>query len=229
MKRCEMCSSTVLAEVPDGVHWHGPADLIPLIRPLSGFVRWPGNPREGDVGAIAESFRRFGQQKPVVVQASSMQVAAGNHAVDAMLSLRWTHGAGVVSSLSDEDARAYLIADNRTAELGTYNDEALAIMLRKLAQEGNLRGTGYDGDDVDEFLKRIDREAAKVKPEIEFTEELMEEHNYVVLYFDNALDWNMAMTKLGIETVKAPDATETYERRGVGRILRGVDVLGRIP
>jgi ParB-like chromosome segregation protein Spo0J len=192
-------------------------------------VRWPGNPRQGDVGALSESFRRFGQQKPVVVQESSRQVAAGNHAIDAMEALRWTHGAGVMSPLSDEDARAYLIADNRTAELGTYDEEALGIMLKKLAQEGNLRGTGYDGDDVDEFLKRMANDEGKVRAEVEFSEELMEEHNYVVLYFDNALDWTSAMSKLGIETVKAPDATDSYDRRGVGRIVRGVDVISRIP
>lgn len=229
-RKCPACGSGVWDQgvLPDGVHWHGPAPLLPLLRPLEEFVRWPGNPRQGDVGAISESFRRFGQQKPVVVQESSGQIAAGNHAVDAMLALRWTHGAGVWSPLSDEDARAYLIADNRTAELGSYDEEALGSMLRKLAQEGNLRGTGYDGDDVDDFLKRLDREAV-AKPEVEFSEELMEEHSYLVLYFDNALDWASAQSKLGIVPVKAPDSTDTYERRGVGRILRGVDVISRIP
>ena len=51
----------------------------------------------------------------------------------------------------------------------------------------------------------------------------------MVLYFDNDLDWNAARTKLGIETVRAPDATETYDRRGIGRILRGADILRMIP
>lgn len=230
-RKCPACGSEVWSDpVPvEGIHWHGPGDLLPLLRPLSEFTRWPGNPRQGDVGAIAESFRRFGQQKPIVVQSSSGQVAAGNHAVDAMGALRWTHGAGVMSDLTDEDARAYLIADNRTAELGTYDETALGEMLKRLAQEGNLRGTGYDGDDVDEFLKRLDREAGRVQPEIEFSQELLEEHNYVVLYFDNELDWASAQSKLGIETVKAPDATDTYERKGVGRIIRGVDVIARLP
>lgn len=232
-KRCPVCHSSVwpgdAVDLPEGVHWHGPADLLPLLRPLEEFVRWPGNPRQGDVGALSESFRRFGQQKPVVVQESSKQVAAGNHAIDAMTSLRWSHGAGVMSPLSDEDARAYLIADNRTAELGSYDEEALGAILRDLAKTGNLQGTGYDGDDVDDFLRKLDSESKKERPEISFSEELMESHNYLVLYFDNEIDWNSACSKLGIETVKAPDATETYDRRGVGRILRGVDVLRMIP
>lgn len=233
MKRCSVCGSGVWPEgeaplLPDGVHWHGPRALLPLLQPLEEFIPWPGNPRQGDVGALVESFRRFGQQKPVVVQEATQQVAAGNHAIAAMKALRWSHGAGVLSPLSDEDAEAYLIADNRTAELGAYDDEALGTMLRKLASDGNLRGTGYDGDDVDDFLKRLQKDAG-IKPEVAFSEELLEEHNYVVLYFDNALDWASALSKLGLETVKAPDATDSYDRRGVGRIVRGVDVIERLP
>lgn len=229
-KQCPACGSRVWDQgvLPEGMHWHGPSDLLPLLRPIDSFVKWPGNPRQGDVGALAESFRRFGQQKPVVVQESTKQVAAGNHAIDSMMALRWSHAAGVYSPLSDEDARAYLIADNRTAELGTYDDELLGAMLERLAREGNLAGTGYDGDDVDAFLKRV-AEDNRVAPEIEFSDELMEAHNYLVLYFDNEIDWTSACSKLGIETVKAPDATDTYDRRGVGRIIRGVSVISRIP
>lgn len=198
--------------------------------PIDSVSSWPGNPRQGDVGAIAESLRRFGQQKPIVVQESSRYIVAGNHLWLGAKALGWSEIAANVEAMDDKTAEAYLIADNRTSELGSYDDEALATMLRKIAQEGNLRGTGYDGDDVDEFLRRIETEnAGRVDAELEFASELLESHNYVVLYFDNELDWNSAKTKLRIETVRAPDATETYDRRGVGRILRGVDVLRMIP
>jgi hypothetical protein len=227
--RCERCGSTFEPPpLPEGVHWHGATSLVDLLEEAPSLIRWPGNPRQGDVGAISESLRRFGQQKPVVVQEATRQIAAGNHLHDAVRALGWTHVAAVVSPFDDRDAQAFLIADNRTAELGTYDDESLGDFLRRLAQEGNLRGTGYDGDDVDDFLKGLARED-KVKPELAFSQELLESHNYVVLYFENDLDWNLAKTKLGIETVLAPDATETYDRKGQGRIIRGVDVIRSIP
>ena len=198
--------------------------------PIDTVSPFPGNPRQGDVGAIAESLRRFGQQKPIVVQESSRYIVAGNHLWHAAKALGWGEIAANVVEMDDRTAEAYLIADNRTSELGAYDEDALGEMLRKIASEGNLRGTGYDGDDVDAFLQRLETEnAGRIVGEVQFAAELLESHNYVVLYFDNDLDWNAARTKLGIETVRAPDATETYDRRGIGRILRGADILRMIP
>jgi hypothetical protein len=34
----------------------------------------------------------------------------------------------------------------------------------------------------------------------------MESHNYVVLYFDNEIDWMTAVDKLAIKTKKTPDS-----------------------
>jgi hypothetical protein len=208
--------------------------IAPALRDLrveiDTIAPWPSNPRQGDVGAIVESLRRFGQQKPVVVQESSRYIVAGNHLWHAAKALGWSEIAANVVSMDDRTAEAYLLADNRTSELGSYDDDLLGEFLRKVAQESNLQGTGYDGEDVDDFLKGLERaNAGKVPAEITFASELLESHNYVVLVFDNELDWNSAKTKLAIETVRAPDATETYDRRGVGRILRGVDVLRMIP
>lgn len=191
---------------------------------------FPGNPREGDVGAIAESLRRFGQQKPIVVQESTRYIVAGNHLWRAAVALGWEEIAANVVPMDDKTAEAFLIADNRTSELGSYDEDALGALLRKIAAEGNLRGTGYDGDDVDAFLEGLEKsQGAKVPAEIPFATELLESHNYVVLLFDNDLDWSVAVERFGLETVKAQDSTETYERKGVGRVIQGAAVLRMIP
>ena len=39
-------------------------------------------------------------------------------------------------------------------------------------------------------------------PEVPFAEELLEKHNYVVLYFDNEVDWLQALTLFDIHTVR---------------------------
>jgi hypothetical protein len=198
--------------------------------PIGTVEPFPGNPREGDVGAISESLRRFGQQKPIVVQASSRYIVAGNHLWRAATALGWDEIAANVVEMDDRTAEAYLIADNRTAELGSYDEDALGVLLRKIASEGNLRGTGYDGEDVDAFLEGLERDqGTKIPAEIPFALELLESHNYVVLVFDNELDWTAAVDRFGLVTVKAQDSTETYERRGIGRVIRGADVLRMIP
>lgn len=201
--------------------------LRPLAVEINSIQPYPGNPRHGDVGAIVTSLRRFGQQKPVVVQASSGYIVAGNHVYKAARDLGWSHLAVNRTDLSDWEARAFLIADNRMSDLGTYDEEVLGEILREIAQANDLEGTGFDGDDVDDLLAKIAKDAGP-RPEMEFSEELMESHNYVVLYFDNELDWNVACQTFGIDTVKTPDSTDTYHRAGTGRIIRGADVLKRL-
>ena len=136
--------------------WYGSPDLKPLLVPIDEVTKWPGNARQGDVGAISQSLERFGQTKPIAVQLSSGHIVAGNHAWDAAKALGWTHIAVAKNAMTDADAMAYLIADNRTEELGTYDFQTLGSLLAQLAREDNLTGTGYTAEDVDDFLKSLD-------------------------------------------------------------------------
>lgn len=97
---------------------------------------------------MAASLRRFGQQKPIVVQASTGNVVAGNHLVRAARSLGWTEIAANVVEIDDATATAFMLADNRTSDLGRYDDTLLAAILADAAATDNLAATGYDADDV---------------------------------------------------------------------------------
>lgn len=127
--------------------------LRPLIVPLSSVKLHPRNPRVGDVEAVASSLRRFGQQKPIVVQARTRFVVAGNHLVRAAQALGWTEIAANVVELDEATAVAFMLADNRTADLGRYNDDLLAAILAEQAAADNLAATGYNADDVAAILR----------------------------------------------------------------------------
>ncbi len=122
--------------------------LLPLAVPLSSVELHPHNPRQGNVAAIEASLARFGQQKPIVVQASTHRVVAGNHLVRAARSLGWTEIAANVVELDDATATAFLLTDNRSSDLGGYDDALLAAILAEQAAFGNLDATGYNADDV---------------------------------------------------------------------------------
>ena len=138
--------------------WNGAEQLRALLIPIEGISKYPNNPRRGDETKIQESLSRFGQQKPIVVSKATNFIVAGNHVYGAAKALGWTHIAAVVSDLSDKDAKAYLLADNRMSDIGDYNDSALAAILEDLATTGELDGTGYDADDLDQILAKIEKQ-----------------------------------------------------------------------
>ena len=117
----------------------------------------PQNVRQGDVGAIAESLRIHGQYRPIVVQKSSGYILAGNHTWKAAKSLGWPKISVTYIDVDDEQAKRILLVDNRANDLATYDDASLASLLQELAStEASLEGTGFDGDDLDDLLFRLE-------------------------------------------------------------------------
>jgi hypothetical protein len=136
--------------------------------PVADLWLLEGNPRQGDVGAVATSIDTFGQRKPVVYQTRKVKrtmrkvVVAGNHTLLAARSLGWDMIAAIdADDLTPLQAQAYAAADNRTAERGTYDDVALAEFLTDIARQDEelFAATGYDGDDLDDLLAKIDAAA----------------------------------------------------------------------
>jgi ParB-like chromosome segregation protein Spo0J len=123
---------------------------------IDTLVPHPQNVRQGDVGAIVESLRVHGQYRPIVVQAGTKHILAGNHTWKAAKALDWKEIEAVEVDVDDEQALRILLIDNRANDLATYNDSALAELLKQLADsEAELKGTGFDGDDLDDLLFRL--------------------------------------------------------------------------
>jgi len=120
--------------------------------PIDSVATYSRNPRVGDVKAIGESLRTTGQYRPIVVRRPQMEVLAGNHTLLAARSLGWREIAATFVECTDEEAARIVAADNRTADLGGYDDELLADLLAELAETDlGLAGTGYD----DKFLASL--------------------------------------------------------------------------
>jgi len=113
--------------------------------PLSELQRFPGNPREGDIGAISESLRLFGQYRPIVVNKRNNQILKGNHTAAAASALGWTEIAVVWVDVDDEAAARIVLADNRTADKATYDND---LLVQILGEVKTLDGTGFDAEDV---------------------------------------------------------------------------------
>lgn len=119
----------------------------------------PANVRkhsERNLESIKASLRRFGQQKPIVVDSSDI-VLAGNGTLEAAKSLGWETIGVVRTTLEGIDATAYAIADNRTAELAEWDQAALYETLESLTAEDEaiLGDIGFDESEVNAMLVQL--------------------------------------------------------------------------
>ncbi|MGZ3379604.1 MAG: hypothetical protein ACXVBB_05010 [Isosphaeraceae bacterium] len=129
--------------------------------PIDSIHADPANVRrhpQRNLDCIKASLARFGQQKPIVVDAAGI-VRAGNGTLDAARSLGWEKIAVVRTPLAGTEATAYSIADNRTGELAEWDETGLAETLRALQSEDfYLAAVGYDAGQVDALLEKLSGE-----------------------------------------------------------------------
>ena len=134
-------------------------DLQNLAHPIIELHLLPGNPRRGDIDAVKRSLEAFGQRKPIVVRRSDSVVIAGNHTLQAAQALGWDEIAVVWVDDDEVTSKAFALADNRTAELGDYDEEALADLINDVGSlnPGLLESSGWDDKAVKELLDRVEQ------------------------------------------------------------------------
>ncbi len=93
-------------------------DLEPLATPIADLRELPGNPRVGDVGAVARSLDQFGQRKPIVALRDGT-IIAGNHTWKAANQLGW------------EKIAVVYVDDDATGETPTHADTGDAFPLKE--------------------------------------------------------------------------------------------------
>ena len=121
-------------------------------RQVADLLQDPANVRAHDgrnIDAIKASLRRFGQQKPIVVNPDGM-VVAGNGTLAAAHALDWEQVSVVVTGLEGAEATAYAIADNRTAELAAWDEDALGQTLAALQADESIDElvTGFSEQEI---------------------------------------------------------------------------------
>ncbi|MBX3351834.1 MAG: ParB N-terminal domain-containing protein [Phycisphaeraceae bacterium] len=125
------------------------------LRPTASVRPYDRNPRHNKdaVAAVAESIRRFGFRQPVVVDAEGVIVcghtrwkAAGELGLEQI-------PVHVASDLTPEQVRAYRVADNKTAEIASWDIAALSGELGEMLSDPALDDLdwtllGFDPDEL---------------------------------------------------------------------------------
>ena len=129
----------------------------------------------------------------------------------------------VFVDLDEEDEKELNLRLNKN--LGEWDWDLLAGF-----DEEKLVEAGFDPKELE---KKLNIDIDGDEPEVAFGEELLEEQNYVVLYFDNQIDWLRAKEVLGIRSVaqkyQSKEAVKKGKlRKGEGRVIKGNDVIDKI-
>ena len=107
-----------------------------------------------NLDAIKASLSKFGQRKPIVVHNNI--VIAGNGTLEAAKSLGWTEiEVSVCPSDWDTDtAKAYALADNRSAELAEWGEDVLAAQLAELDEKGwDISELGFTSKEFEDMQR----------------------------------------------------------------------------
>ena len=109
-----------------------------------------------NLDAIKGSLARFGQQKPIIVTRDNV-IRAGNGTWQAAKELGWTKIDVVRTDLQGSEATAFSIADNRTAELATWDPDMLEAELSSLTEDGwsseDLDKLGFNDKEIEEVIQ----------------------------------------------------------------------------
>jgi hypothetical protein len=143
---------------------------------LSEIAEADVNPKDHDIGAIHESMNRFGFTSPLLMNEATKKLVAGHGRVEALNQKKQFNEEPPANIRIDEDgdwlvpiirgvsfkdeneAQAYLLADNRLVELGGWNTNVLLEELEKLAEEADLTGTGFDQSDIQQMYDDMEKE-----------------------------------------------------------------------
>lgn len=133
-----------------------PVDLIP----------YENNPRINDyaVKKVMESIKEFGFRNPILVD-KDMVIIAGHTRREASLLLGLEKVPYIVADdLTDEQVKAYRIADNKLAELAVWDEEMLKQELLDLQETDiDLEVMGFTDIDIMQIFKEDEPEEEKEK------------------------------------------------------------------
>lgn len=121
--------------------------------------------------------------------------------------------------LTEEEFKEYNLRSNKN--VGEWDWDMLANYDERI-----LEDVGFDEKELKKITGQDD--ITEEDPEVEFTEELKEEHNYIVLYFDNEVDWLQALSLFDLKTVMALHSKKGFIRSGLGRVIKGATAIQKL-
>lgn len=120
---------------------------------VSELKAYENNPRKNDnaVEAVANSIKEFGFKVPIVIDGNNIIVCGHTRLKAAMKLGMETVPCIIANDLTDEQIKAFRLADNKTAELATWDFSKLFDEIQGI----NLDMTDFGFPNTDQMLEGI--------------------------------------------------------------------------
>lgn len=192
-------------------------------RNISEIYPYENNPRNNDsaVEYVANSIKEFGFKVPIVIDKNGV-IVAGHTRYKACKKLGIIEVPCIIADdLTEEQIKAYRLADNKVSELASWDNELLKVELDELYGIFVMEDFGFPVQ-----IENIDLALTEdIEAEEPFAKELDEANNYIVLEFNTETDWDTAQRVFGLTRVQTNEKNPNIRRHGIGRVIDGKKIM----
>ena len=169
-------NKTPLPQPPSRLRKTPPAALRSVVAylPLGSIVPDPNNPRKHSseqISAIARSIEAFGFNAPILVDKAN-RIVAGHGRLEAAKRLELAEAPVIrLEHLSEQQAKAYMLADNKLTDRSSWDDRKVAIVLKELsdiALDFEIEATGFEPPEIDLRIQSLEPPDESTDPADEF-------------------------------------------------------------
>lgn len=190
---------------------------------VAELVPYENNPRNNAeaVEYVANSIREFGFKNPIIIDRNNVIVAGHTRLLAAKSLGMETVPCIMADDLTDEQVRAFRIADNKVSEFSTWEQAMLDLELIELGPAIDMSQFGFPTIEIEESDKKSKActlESMEIKA--------FEHWDYIVFVFDNQMDWLNVVNQFGLKKVNA--GYGTMKKTGIGRVINGKKLLEAI-
>lgn len=203
------------------------------------------NPRlmkDGAKKGLKQSLKTFGDLSGIVFNRTTGNLVTGHHRLDQLRELygeglelvQAPNGQGILTAPNGDTfpvrmvewdlpkEMAANVTANNTGIQGRFTD-GLQPLLWKIKESMNQTFSDLQLHNMVKHAKSRITEG-----EEEFSEVLNEVNQYVVLKFNNAVDWLNALTHFGLQTKTSKRANGKEWSKGIGRVVDGAKYIRKI-
>lgn len=162
---------------------------------------------------LKDNILEFGLVDPLVVN-SDMTIIGGHQRFKACLELGHKEVPCIVLDLPKSKEKALNLALNKVT--GEWDRKKLEKILKDI-EEIDIGFTGFSEEELAKIIEELNVET----PEYDIAPRMMEDYNYIVLFFRNTLDFQVAADHFGLRMMKE----DKREKIGLGKVIDGAEYM----